>query len=65
MGGGEGGIEPTVPVSRNNRLAGDPDQPLQHLSAGVTGTIVTCWNPESILALYSLCIGKMTVIISV
>jgi hypothetical protein len=35
------GFEPTVPVSRNNRLAGDPDQPLQHLSAGVTAPIVT------------------------
>jgi hypothetical protein len=28
------GFEPTVPISRDSRLAGDPDRPLQHLSAG-------------------------------
>jgi hypothetical protein len=27
------GFEPTVPISRDSRLAGDPDRPLQHLSA--------------------------------
>jgi hypothetical protein len=33
--GGEGGIRTHGPdINRNNRLAGDPDQPLQHLSDG-------------------------------
>jgi hypothetical protein len=32
--GGEGGIRTHgSDINRNNRLAGDPDQPLQHLSA--------------------------------
>jgi hypothetical protein len=32
--GGEGGIRTHGSgINRNNRLAGDPDQPLQHLSA--------------------------------